>query len=192
MEPPLEPRSLIAVTAVGRDRPGIVAEVSGALFRLGCNLEETTMTRLRDQFAMLLLVRLPENLVPGALEREFSALGERLGLTLTRRPIAEGAGDLSAGATAEPSGAPYILRLYGADQPGIVHAVTSALAARGLNITDLNTRVLPGAGGPVYVLVLEVEAPDEATAEALRPELERLRRSLGVELTFAPMEPEVL
>jgi glycine cleavage system transcriptional repressor len=58
----------VAVTAVGQDRPGIVAEFSGVLYRFGCNLEESTMTRLRDEFAMLLLVRLPEGGALAALQ----------------------------------------------------------------------------------------------------------------------------
>ncbi|HEU4752350.1 MAG TPA: ACT domain-containing protein [Armatimonadota bacterium] len=177
---------LIAVTAVGQDRPGIVAEFSGALFRLGCNLEETTMTRLRDQFAMLLLVRLPDAASPEELDRALQAAGSRLGLSVGIRPLPGS----PAGDAPEASG--YILRLYGADRPGIVHAATALLAERGFNITDLNTRVIPGAGGPVYVMLLEVDAPSAEAAEALRPELERLRRELGVDLSFSALEQEAL
>ena len=97
-----------------------------------------------------------------------------------------------AAPTAAESSAGYILRVYGADRPGIVHAVTSLLAERGLNITDLNTRVIGGAGGPVYVMLLEVDMPDGPGAEALRPELARLSRELGVEITFGALESEAL
>src|SRR5688572_27091002 len=156
----------VAITAVGRDRPGIVAEFSGALYRLGCNLEETTMTRLRGEFAMLLLVGYPENVTPAALASELEAVAGRLALSLVVRRL-DSAGAASA---ADPAGEGYILRLYGADRSGIVHAVASLLAARELNITDLNTRVIPGAGGPVYVMLLEVDAPSPAAVEGLAPE----------------------
>jgi glycine cleavage system transcriptional repressor len=176
-----------AITAVGQDRPGIVAEFSGALFRLGCNLEETTMTRLRSEFAMLLLVRYPTDTTAQALTSELEPVAARLGLSLVVRPL-----DPSEVIPAEEStGQGYILRLYGADKPGIVHAVTALLAARNLNITDLNTRVIPGGGGPVYVMLLEVDAPSSA-AEDLRPELERLSGELAVEISFSPLEQEAL
>src|SRR3989442_15688483 len=47
------------LTAFGQDRPGIVAALAEGLYHLGCNIEDTCMTRLRDEFAMMLLVRLP-------------------------------------------------------------------------------------------------------------------------------------
>lgn len=175
-----------AVTAVGKDRPGIVAGFSGALYRLGCNLEETTMTRLRGEFAMLLLVRLPESGSVEALRLGLEPVALSLDLSLGVRELQP---DEAAASAASADG--YILRVYGADRPGIVYAVTSALANRGMNITDLNTRVIPGEGGPVYVLVLEVDSAAESV-EAVAPELERLRRELDVEIAFEPLERETL
>lgn len=177
---------LVAITAVGSDRPGIVSEVTGVFYRLGCNLEETTMTRLRDQFAMLLLVRLPAGLDEAGLHRELDPAATRLGLSLVVRSLPEEDDQ----PVSEADG--YILRLYGADQPGIVHRVTSALAERRLNITDLNTRVIPGGSGPVYVMLLEVDAPSATAVESLQSELERLRQELGVEIGFEPLEREAL
>jgi len=37
----------LALSAIGADRPGIVAAVTGALVDSGCNLEDTTMAILR-------------------------------------------------------------------------------------------------------------------------------------------------
>jgi glycine cleavage system transcriptional repressor len=176
---------LVAVTAVGTDRPGIVSRFTGTFYRLGCNLGETTMTRLRDQFAMLLLAELPDGVTLEDLQSQLGSTAAELGLSLVVRALP---GPHPSGSEGEG----YILRLYGADKPGIVHAVTSALGNRGLNITDLNTRVIPGADGPVYVMLLEVDLPDAATAEALKPELERLRGDLGVEIGFEALEREAL
>jgi glycine cleavage system transcriptional repressor len=179
----------VAITAVGRDRPGIVAEVTGALFRLGCNLEETSMTRLRGEFAMLLLVRLPEGGSAEALEAAMRETGERMGLSVVVRPLAV---DEAFPEPPDEPGHGYILRVYGADRPGIVHAVTALLAERGGNVTDLNTRLLPGAGGPVYVLLLEVDLPSVEVAEGLRPELERLKGELRVEISLEELDEEAL
>src|SRR5262249_28147643 len=105
----------IAVTAVGRDRPGIVARVTGAMLDLGCNLGETSMARLRGEFAMILLVRLSEwGDVQEARER-LQALGSEMALTVQVRELASE--EVEAVDEAEVS---YILRVYGADRPGIV------------------------------------------------------------------------
>lgn len=179
--------SFVAITAVGRDRPGIVSGLTGVLYELGCNLEETTMTGLRGEFAMLMLVRLPASLALPELESALHETGRRMGLTLEVRPLAP-----DEETPRESGGAGYMLRVYGADRPGIVHAATRILAEHNLNITDLNTRVLPGSNGPVYVLLLEVDAPSPDAAEAVRPELERLRAELNVDLSFSELEDEAL
>jgi glycine cleavage system transcriptional repressor len=177
--------SFVAITAVGQDRPGIVAEVTGVLFRQGCNLEDSTMTRLRDQFAMLLVVDVPEDAYV-ALDTALQLVASRLGLSLIVRPLGL---ELAA---AEETGETYMLRVYGADRPGIVHAVTAELAQRGWNVADLNTRLLAGGNGPAYVLMLEVEAPGPDAAAALEPELARLRETLGVEISLEQLDPEAL
>ena len=48
---------IVAVTVLGDDRPGIVADLTTALAGLGGNLEDSTMTLLRGHFAMVVLVR---------------------------------------------------------------------------------------------------------------------------------------
>ncbi|MBX9691827.1 MAG: hypothetical protein K2Z81_05540, partial [Cyanobacteria bacterium] len=42
----------IVLTGVGRDRVGIVAELSQVLFEFGCNLLDSSMTLLRGEFAV--------------------------------------------------------------------------------------------------------------------------------------------
>ena len=46
---------LHAVTVLGHDRPGIIAETTDKLAGLGLNLEDSSMTRLRGHFAMTLI-----------------------------------------------------------------------------------------------------------------------------------------
>jgi len=49
----------LAVSAIGADRPGIVAAVTGVLVDRGCNLEDASMSILRGHFAMMLVVAAP-------------------------------------------------------------------------------------------------------------------------------------
>lgn len=177
----------MAVTAVGRDRPGIVARVTGALLDLGCNLGETSMARLRSEFAMILLVRLPAARSVEAAREALQLLGRDMDLTVTVRALSD-----EEARTAEEQGVAYILRVYGADRPGIVHAVTELLAREGFNITDLETRVIPGEGGPVYVMVLELNAPTEERGEAVRRELHALAARMGIEISSDRLDREAL
>ena len=88
--------------------------------------------------------------------------------------------------------ASHILSVYGADHPGIVHAVTSALAAREVNITDLTTRLVGGDGEPLYAMMLEVALPAGLPLEELERSLADVREREGVELTIRALEQDAL
>jgi glycine cleavage system transcriptional repressor len=172
---------LVAVSAVGPDRPGIVAGVTRALYEANCNLADVTSTLLSGHFAMLLIVRAPAELSPQALEDALAGVAAELGLTITVRPVEEG-----ARAPAEPT---HMVSVYGADRPGIVYRVAEVLAAEGANITDLTSRLIGEPERPVYALMLEVALRAEARVEE---RLRALGAELGVEVSMHPLEADVL
>lgn len=175
-----------AAWATGLDRPGIVAAVTGALYDQGCNLEDCSMTILSGHFAMMLLVKGPDGVSAESLEAALKDAGEPLGLTLAVREV----GDEALGAEIE--GEPYMVTAYGADRPGIVHQVSELLAREGVNITDLETKVLGPDDDPVYAMHLEVVAPDGLDVERLREHLQGAARELGVDASLHPIETDLL
>src|SRR5437764_15496958 len=124
-----------AVSAVGADRPGIVAAVTGVLWEQGCNLEDSEMAVLRGHFAMMLVVDGSENLGADALEQALAPVAARLGLLVAVRPIDDAV-------PMSPQGERWAVSVYGADRPGIVHRVATVLADTGVNVVDLETRVI--------------------------------------------------
>jgi glycine cleavage system transcriptional repressor len=173
----------VAVTAVGLDRPGIVAAVTGVLLTHGGNLEDTAMTRLGGHFAMVLVVEVPGDEDAVALEAALARETASFGLSVTVRPIA----DVEDG---DDAGEPWAVTVHGADKPGIVHRVTSLLAEHGANIVDLATRQITSDAGTGYVVLLEVLLPDDGAA--LGTALDALARDLGVEIHLRPDEADFL
>jgi len=179
-------KTQVALSAIGRDRPGIVAGLTKVLFEKGCNLEDSSMTLLKGDFAVLLLVTLPEGLTTSGLAEAVEPTADSLGLTTVLR-------ELKPGEMAPKSGArPYTLVVYGADRPGIVFKVTGAAAGHGLNVTDLRTHVTGEASKPVYSLSMDVEAPDAVSAKAFAKDLEVLKAELKVDVVFHAVEAEEL
>ena len=172
-----------AVCAVGADRPGIVAAVTGVLLRAGGNLEDTSMTILGGHFAMMLVVAADAG--PGDLERALAEPADAFDLTVTVRTIEEGV-------HRSPEGDPWTASIYGADRPGIVHRFAAALAGHDVNIVDLTTRVIGEPDRPVYAMVLDLSVPQGTEAGALQAELAGLARELGVECTLHPVEVDIL
>ena len=174
-----------AVSAVGADRPGIVAAVTGVFFELGCNLEDTSMTILRGHFAMMLVVEGPADVTAGDLESALAAPAAAFDLVVTVREIT----DVGAAAVA---GEPWSVAVYGADQPGIVHRVATVIAQAGVNIVDLTTRLIGHSGPPVYAMILEVTIPPSTDAAHLGGDLEKLAAEMGVDVSLHPSEADIL
>jgi glycine cleavage system transcriptional repressor len=180
----------VVVTAFGPDRPGIVAAVTGALVEHEANLADTAMTNLAGQFAMVLVVEVPEEERAEALE---AALGERtapLGLTVVVRPLPE-RDDAGTGLPADDRSS-WAVSVYGADRPGIVHRVTALLAQHEANVVDLTTRTVGAPGAPAYVMLLEVTLPADRDAGPLASDLRRLSAELDVEIHLRPDDADVL
>jgi glycine cleavage system transcriptional repressor len=174
-----------AVSAVGADRPGIVAAVTGVFLEHGCNLEDTSMTILRGHFAMMLVVAAPEGLAQKALEAALAGPATAFELVVAVRAIDD---DVPS----SPEGDSWTVSVYGADRPGIVHRVASLLADNAVNIVDLTTRVIGDADRPVYAMILEVTLPNGADATAVQALLAELAADLGVECSLHPSEADIL
>jgi glycine cleavage system transcriptional repressor len=174
----------VAVTAVGLDRPGIVAAVTKVLYDLGGNIEDSRMALLGGHFAMVLIVSLPAGSDAGALDAALQEPARALGLSASARPVSEAPSEHDAGA-------PYAVSVYGADHPGIVWRVSQELAAHHVNITDLATRVVGGEPA-VYVMILEVQLPSGADAATIESSLKSLASELSVEIALNPIDAETL
>jgi glycine cleavage system transcriptional repressor len=172
--------ALLAVTVVGHDRPGIIAEATGLLAGLGANLEDSSMTLLRGHFAMVLVASV-EAATPTEVEAALAPLAADGALAVSVREVPVEQVGASAG-----SG--HLLSVHGGDRPGIVSAVTAEVAAAGGNITDLTTRLT----GDLYVLLAEVDLPAATDTEALTGRLRAAGDRLGVQVSMRPLDPDVL
>lgn len=172
-----------SVSVIGKDRPGIVSSVSEVLFNLGCNIEDSSCSILGGQFAMILIVWHDVYSATDEFEKAFIPL-RQVGLTVSVNALKEGEVTHEKGFT----GKPYILSVYGADRPGIVYRVSSELAERKVNITDLNTQLVGTKERPIYVMLLEVDIPDSVDMEEFRGVLEEVKKDLSVNITLKPIE----
>lgn len=169
----------LAITVLGHDRPGIIAQTAEILAEAGMNLEDSSMTLLRGHFAMTLIC-------------DGSAAGQDVAAAL--RPL-EADGSLTVSVREIPedpdpvaAGRPYLVTVHGADRLGIVSQLAGVVADAGGNITDLTTRLV----GDLYVLVAEVDLPTSVAAEELQTTLGEVATSLGVEASLRPMERDEL
>lgn len=174
---------MFIISAVGRDRPGMAHALAQHLFEAGCNLEDTTMTRLSGEFAMILIVSPPPGLALELLRQRLSSLEASHGLWVSLRDIED------EEASPEPAAPRFIVTAYGPDNAGLLARMAGAFAAHKVNLTDVQTRM---AGNEVYVMLFEVEAPPGLSEDDLRLAVEKAAGEMGVSASVRALEEDVL
>jgi glycine cleavage system transcriptional repressor len=143
--------SKAVIATLAQDRPGIVSELSALIHGLGLNIEDSRMTVLGGEFAVLMSVAGTEDALT-ALESKLDEQAADEGFVYLFRRTAERA---AAGH--------QVLRVTveSMDHPGIVSGVTAFFSERGTNILELTTDTEPAAhtGTPVFSLAMEIEVP---------------------------------
>ena len=172
-----------ALTIIGRDRPGIVTEVTGILFQLGCNIADSSSTLLGGQYAMIQIISHPTIDSTEQLAAAFAPL-EATGLSAFVRRI-----EPQKLQRHEIGGEIYMISVYGSDKPGIVYRVAKELSDRQVNITDLNTKLVGSEERPVYVMMLEAVLPESIDEAELTRVLMALQGELKVDITIRSITP---
>jgi glycine cleavage system transcriptional repressor len=173
----------IVMTAVGPDRPGLVDEISEFLAARKINIEDSRMSVLGGEFAVILLASgvkaLCDCLVP-----EITGLEKKTGLRImikeTRSPLDR---------RSAPS-IPHRLTATCLDHPGIVHEITQILHKRNINIESLETRVsyAPVSGAPIFNMKCVMSVPTGERLSSVRKELEKLGDRLDIDIEIEAVE----
>ena len=171
-----------ALTIVGRDRPGIVSQVTEILFKLGCNLADSSCSILGGQFAMILILGHPEFTDRKSFGDAFKPL-EDADLTVALRVLKPG-GEIRSNI----EGDLCMISVYGSDKPGIVYRVANVLGEKKVNITDLNTKLVGTEDRPVYVMVIEAALPEGVEEEDVDNWLSPIRDEMQVDITVRTIQ----
>jgi glycine cleavage system transcriptional repressor len=174
------PRAYAVITAIGTDRVGIVDDLAGAIAASTCNIEESKMSVLGGEFAVIMLVSGAPAAVEG-LTRSLSVESGRLSLRIECKPTREPAPD--------ESGRPYLLEAVSLDTPGIVHSVTAVLRAHGINIEELetDTAAAPWTGAPMFRMKAHVIIGPAVQVGKLKEELSRLQDEHDLDIVLKPV-----
>jgi|TARA_B100000809_G_scaffold253235_1_gene289009 glycine cleavage system transcriptional repressor len=161
----------LIITAIGSDRPGIVSELSGIISTHGGNVEESRMSRLGSDFAIIMLVSVSTDWEE-SLEVALQSIND---LTISTKPtkIRE-LGDNKK----------YKINLNGADNEGIVKVLSKYLAENSINILEMETHIsqAPISGTPLFNLNASVSIPNDVEEKGIQSDLSQISQKLGVEI----------
>ena len=175
-------KTYFILSAMGKDRPGIVADVSEVIYECGGNVEDSSMSLLRNHFALLLLFSTEREEVNQKLSFALKRLGGKKNLTVFYSPITFE----EAYPKIKEETDRFKITTSGVDHAGIVFKVCRLLADRKVNIIDMEThRVLSAESGtPLFEMDMEVEVPKSVSESGLREDLHRLANELMIDLVL--------
>jgi glycine cleavage system transcriptional repressor len=174
-------RGFAVISALGTDRVGIVDDITAVLVEKKCNIEESRMSLLGGEFAIVMLVSGEGPILDGLIP-ELAGVGARMGLHIegkrTNAPTPQG-------------GLPYVIESTSLDTPGILHSVTALLRGEKINIEDLETETTaaPWTGAPMFLMRLRVVVPQSTKIATLRREIEGLAEKQDLDIKLYPAAP---
>jgi glycine cleavage system transcriptional repressor len=171
----LQMRKQLVLTAVGRDRSGIVEEFTKLILHFDGNIEASRMVRLGGDFAMLIFVSAPENRIY-ELRTAVAELHYTKFDVLTR--ISEVDDEVD-----ESDVHHCTIIVLGADHMGIINQVAQYLSEQGINLESMHTEVsaAPMSGTPLFSMSAEVMVPPRLAVADLREAMDFIGDEMGVD-----------
>lgn len=151
----------LVISALSTDRPGLVDKLSNIIYNHALNIEDSRMTVLGGEFAILLLVAgEPSSLA--ALQSQQGEIEQALNMSLLIKPTT--ASDTTDNIVR------YSVNVTALDNPGIVHNITSFFSKRDINIINLQTEryFAPHTGSPMFALHMTIGISAEFDIAELR------------------------
>jgi len=175
-------KTYFILSAMGKDRPGIVADVSEVIYECGGNIEDSSMSLLRNHFALLLLFSTEREEVNQKLSSALKRVEWEKKLTVFYSPISFE----EAYPKLEEQTDRFKITTSGVDHAGIVFKICRLLADRKVNIIDMETRRVLSAesGTPLFEMDTDISIPRSISEQGLREDLHRLADGLRIDLVL--------
>ena len=172
----------LVISALGKDRPGIVDQLSKAILDEGCNIADSRMTVLGGEFAVVLLVEGNWNTLT-RLEDGVERLEKQLDMTIIAKRTEQRR--KSAGTLL-----PYGVEVVALDHPGIVHHLANFFSRREINIEDMVTTSYAAAhtGTQMFSVQMTVGIPANAHIATLREEFMEFCDSMNLDAVLEPLK----
>ena len=173
--------SHLVISALGKDRPGIVNQLSKAIYDLQCNISDSRMTVLGGEFAILLLIEGPWNQL-AKLEDQVAELQDKLNLTIITKRTEERAPNTNL--------LPYGVDVVSLDHPGIVYSLASFFSDKDINIEDMTTSCYAAAhtGTPMFSVRMNIGIPANIQIAVLRDEFMDFCDSMNIDAVLEPIK----
>jgi len=164
----------LVISALGADRPGIVDELTNIIYNHSLNIEDSRMTVLGGEFAILLLVSGEQPAIEG-LQAKSTDIEQALQMRLLIKPTTE--------STPADNSIPYSVEVAAIDHPGIVNNISRFFSSRNINIVNLQTEryAAPHTGSPMFALHMTIGISADTNIAQLRDDFMQVCDELNLD-----------
>ena len=173
-------KSYLVVTLTCADRPGIVDQITEVISAYAANWEESRMAHLGGEFAGIVKISVPSENAERLSEALQALESDEMAVVVKATHVAP--------VESRSGHAIYKLTLTGADHEGIVHSVSHYLASQGINVEEMETKVVPApiTATPLFQMQAQIKVPQRLSLSELGSNLEQLAHELGVDIDIGP------
>ena len=172
------------VTILGKDAPGIIADITCVFAKYRANLEDINMAILGNEFAMIMVVKTDGKKIEKIKQTASNILAKRK-LIAYWKPIN---GCDNGAKRRKNKTVRYIVSAIGKDKVGIVYRTSSLFSKYKFNITDLTCKKLGTKKRAIYSLLLEVNILCSFNIKILKAKLNTLKKILKVDFSIQRVE----
>lgn len=171
----------VLLTGVGKERLGLLTDLSGIIFSEEGNIQESCMSKLAGDFALMMLLELPEERLASL---QLKLMRNLPNLNLAIRDVHEEPHKDFTGS--------YVVKmtLKGRDFPGIMHHFSNFLSFSGINILNLTTH-FPSNSHEIFSLRSRLQVPQLIQFSDLQDKICAMAEKEGLKVTMQQLADEL-
>lgn len=174
-------QNLLAIVAMGQNRPDLIELIVKAFRECGCSIAESRMAVMGDRFMFMVLLSGTWDAI-AKIESMLPRLQQELGITLV--------GQRATARTPAHDLIPYAIEVIAVDQVGIVHQIAQFFSRRDINIEDMYSTNYAAAhtGTPMFSLHMTISIPTDISIAAMRSEFMDFCDQLNLDAIMEPVK----
>ena len=172
----------LVISAIGSDHPGIVNELSQLIVQNNGNIDDSRMTVLGGEFAIILLISASDADLK-TIEQILNQQAASLELNIISKHTSSQT--LAENASAEKK-VPYIVEVLAMDNPGIVYKLADFFSSRDINIQSLQTDRYPAphTGTLMFAIEMVITVPQTIIINDLREDFLDLCEDMNLDASI--------
>ena len=168
--------SQMIISVMSKDRPGIIADVTGAIYELKGDLADLNQSVLCGYLTMILIATFNSSITPEDVIAKLSHTKSEIKFDAIVKKIDTPIEILKARMPEKT----YILTAQGKNKSGLVYGMSSFCYERDINIMDLVTTLADGQ----YTMILQLDLSHIASIKDVRDDLAEYADKTGLRVVL--------